>query len=122
MKAAVLRLEPGRGVEKEVLRAREHVHTFCAGLSADTRAGAALLSSELVRNALRHGHRVVHLAVSEGRVRVEVSDQSSLALPVDAAEHSTRRGLLTVGAVASTSGAKPGARSCDAVWFVLEAP
>lgn len=122
MRAAVLRLEPGRGVEEEVVRAREHVRTFCAGLSADTREGAGLLSSELVRNALRHGHRVVHLAVSERSLRVEVSDESSLALPLDAAEHSARRRLLTVGAVASTSGAWPGPRAGDAVWFVLEAP
>ena len=124
MKAAVLRLEPGRGVEEEVVRAREHVHTFCAGLSADTEAGAALLGSQLVRNALRRGHgeRVVHLAVSEGSVRVEVSEESAVELRTDAADRSARRGLLSVGAVASTSGAKPRSQTGGAVWFVLEAP
>jgi anti-sigma regulatory factor (Ser/Thr protein kinase) len=102
--------------------AREALRIHAAKAPTDTVEDAALLTSELVTNAVRHGRPPVQLsiAVTEGRLIVSVLDHGSglphvVSAPPDA---TGGRGLHIVEAVSDEWGVSvegPG----KAVWFQL---
>lgn len=108
----------------EVERGRRHVTVACAGLDETLVMTAALLSSELITNALRHGAGSITVLVTRTRkaVRVDVSDQS----PVDPRprrahiDDENGRGLLIVETLADEWGMEPLPQGTGkSVWFVL---
>ncbi|MEE1800025.1 MULTISPECIES: ATP-binding protein [unclassified Streptomyces] len=110
------------GRARHVLRAR-------IGLDGDPGATAALLLSELVTNALRHGSPpgreiAVTLFRAEGLFRVEVEDAGDL-LPrprVPEAEDECGRGLALVAALADDWGVAPRQGPGKRVWALLKVP
>jgi len=87
-----------------------------------------LLVSELVGNAIRHGHGEVGLRVQRtgrGSVRVEVSDSNPTAphvvAPPPTPDMDSGRGMLIVQALASSWGTRPDPRSSrKTVWCELD--
>lgn len=103
-----------------VIRLCEH-----AGVSAGVRDTAVLLTSEVVTNAVQHGHgrpRLSAVAGPEG-VRVEVGDDSDRSPVVGAAEEDAPggRGMAIVDGAADAWGVTrdPSGRSGKVVWFEL---
>ncbi|MFJ7996826.1 ATP-binding protein [Streptomyces sp. NPDC096310] len=110
------------GRARHVLRAR-------VGLTGDPGATAALLLSELVTNALRHGSPpgreiAVTLFRAEGLLRVEVEDAGDhLPRPrVPEAEDESGRGLALVAALADDWGVAPRRGPGKRVWALLKVP
>ncbi|MFE3828861.1 ATP-binding protein [Streptomyces sp. NPDC059092] len=110
------------GRARHVLRAR-------IGLAGDTGATAALLLSELVTNALRHGSPpgreiAVTLFRADGLFRVEVEDAGeSLPSPrVPGADDECGRGLALVAALADDWGVAPRRGPGKRVWALLKVP
>lgn len=109
---------------RSVATARRTVLALCgpAGLAGlgDT---AALLTSEVVTNAVVHGQGTVHLRAraSAGRLRVEVQDDGAGSpSPRQAADDAEGgRGLALVAVLAATWGVERLPRG-KVVWFELE--
>ena len=102
--------------------ARDHVRSFCGTLGPDSVETAALLTSELVTNALMHARGRISLRLShdEARLRIEVSDDSPELRPKVVTEPRARggRGLMLVATLAEAWGvAETSPRK--AVWFTL---
>lgn len=96
----------------------------CEGLADDVVMTAALLASELITNALRHGTGTITVLVTRARaaVRIDVVDES----PVDprprraALDDESGRGLLIVETLAHEWGIEPLPQGCGkSVWFAL---
>jgi anti-sigma regulatory factor (Ser/Thr protein kinase) len=124
--AGVELVEPLHSDAREVSRVRHAVTTALssAGISDDERDVVALLVSELVTNAIRHGRppltvRAEHI---DGAVTVGVEDASS-TLPVPAEDTSWDasggRGLHLVEALADCWGVTRN-RNGKRVWFRLQ--
>ncbi|MFE4057677.1 ATP-binding protein [Streptomyces sp. NPDC059096] len=110
------------GRARHVLRAR-------IGLAGDQGATAALLLSELVTNALRHGSPpgreiAVTLFRADGVFRVEVEDAGDhLPRPrVPEVEDECGRGLALVAALADDWGVAPRRGPGKRVWALLKVP
>ena len=99
----------------------EALHQLRCEAAADI---AELLVSELVTNALLHGHSGVRLRVQghAARVRVEVLDDSPAPVRLRAfSDHSTTgRGLALVDALAASWGSDTLGGNGKCVWFELE--
>ncbi len=102
--------------------------SLCTGVGDDTLADAALLTSELVTNAMMHtadDHVVLSLRFDRTgrRLRVSLTDFSPSLTPVIAAARQVNTvggfGLRLVGRVADDWGTEAGLRS-KTVWFQLE--
>ncbi|MFE2940531.1 ATP-binding protein [Streptomyces sp. NPDC059255] len=113
---------------RSVGRAREVLHTRI-GLPGDPGETAALLLSELVTNALRHGSPpgreiAVTLYHAEGLLRVEVEDAGDrLPRPrVPGADDECGRGLALVAALADDWGVAPRRGPGKRVWALLKVP
>jgi two-component sensor histidine kinase len=113
---------------RSVGRAREalHAHIGLAGEPAET---AALLLSELVTNALRHGSPpgreiAVTLHRTGGLLRLEVEDAGdALPRPRKAGfEDECGRGLALVAALADDWGVGPRQGPGKRVWVLLKVP
>ncbi len=116
--AAVIRSFPGR--PESVSAARSWVAGFFPVPAAA--ADAALLTSELVTNAIQYsasrlpgGQVTVSVGTADGSLRVDVIDQGGIA-PCPAAPRGLGQGLALVAALADASGAD----GCDR-WFALRA-
>jgi two-component sensor histidine kinase len=101
-------------------RARRLLHSHTTALDPQQRTDAALMVSELVTNALRHGVGTISLRIDvEPRgVRVEVADQGTLALspsPTPGAHGGW--GLRIVEQLADAWGVREGSTR---VWFRLD--
>ena len=110
-------------------RARRHVAEVATGWDPDELDDALLMTSELVTNAVHHGHGVVQLVVvaDDDRVRVEVADANPAPVraPTAAPSSTTEggRGLFLVDSLASRWGWEPrSAPVAKAVWFELWRP
>ncbi|MDQ1747614.1 MAG: hypothetical protein QOD07_1877 [Frankiaceae bacterium] len=110
-------------------RSRAFIAQFCAsaGLTGEVRRTASLLTSELVTNAIVHGHSgpKVEAELGSDRVlRVAVTDDSPSVLPeVDPEPQpsiESGRGLLIVSLLASRWGFRPAPGGGKAVWFELD--
>lgn len=110
-----------------VVRVRHSVRaalvSWGAGAIADD---MAVVASELVSNALKHGggEAAVRLRVAEGRALVEVEDGSARRpkprrVGADAVEG---RGLLLIGALAAEWGWSPREEGGKTVWAALTVP
>ncbi|MEV7090578.1 ATP-binding protein [Streptomyces sp. NPDC093085] len=113
---------------RSVGRAREVLHNRI-GLTGDPGETAALLLSELVTNALRHGSPpgreiAVTLYRADGVFRVEVEDAGeSLPNPrVPGVEDERGRGLALVAALADDWGVTPRRGPGKRVWALLKVP
>jgi anti-sigma regulatory factor (Ser/Thr protein kinase) len=102
---------PLSGTRADVGAGRRFVRDTLEGWGCeDVADDAALVTSELITNAVLHAHTAIALSMRrvEGRVRIEVADHSS-SLP-RLRNHSERsgtgRGLHLVSAVASDWGAE----------------
>ncbi|QIQ03724.1 ATP-binding protein [Streptomyces liangshanensis] len=113
---------------RSVPRARDALRA-CAGLTGDTAAVAALLLSELVTNALRHGSPpgrqiAVTLHRAEGLLRLEVEDAGDrLPRPRTAEpdlDDECGRGLALVAALADDWGVAPRRGPGKCVWVSLK--
>jgi anti-sigma regulatory factor (Ser/Thr protein kinase) len=107
-------------------RARQFVRRSCpAWADGAVVEVAALLTSELVANAVVHAHSpaVVALSVSEGTLRVAVTDMGGSALVMDRDRQLGEggRGLPLVDALSVSWGVTPLALG-KTVWFTLRAP
>jgi anti-sigma regulatory factor (Ser/Thr protein kinase) len=108
--------------------ARWLVNDVLRGLvDEDTRDTAALLTTELVSNAIRHtrDELVVTVRVAGGRLRVGVSDSSHRRpqLVQVGSRDTSGRGLHLVEAMADRWGVDPDERGLGkTVWFELAAP
>jgi anti-sigma regulatory factor (Ser/Thr protein kinase) len=105
--------------------ARAHIRRVGQGWSDASITDALLATSELVTNAVRHGHGDVGLTVrgAQSAVRVEVTDRNPRLPPMpvgwpEAHSGEGGRGLLIVGRIADDWGAEagPGGKT---VWFHL---
>ena len=107
-----------------VRAARAFLRTCCADLALPEQlvGSAALLTSELVSNAVRHGGSAPHLVVTSvpRGVRVEVADSNpdrpTASMPAPESDHG--RGLMFVDLMATGWGVRPAA-SGKVVWFEL---
>jgi anti-sigma regulatory factor (Ser/Thr protein kinase) len=105
-------------------RGRRHVAAVCRGFDEDFVLTAALLTSELITNALEHGSGDIDVLVSpiSAGVRVDVADTSPLEPVRRTPGHDDEggRGLLIVESLATVWGMEPlpqgGGKT---VWFVL---
>lgn len=93
------------------------------GASIDTADTIALLTSELVTNAVIHARTDVHLSVvrRDGRIRVCVSDENTrmptpAVAPIDA---TSGRGLLLVQSAAAAWGVETTSEG-KTIWFELD--
>jgi anti-sigma regulatory factor (Ser/Thr protein kinase) len=107
--------------------ARHAIDDMSTQLPEDQIGDVRLLVSELVTNALRHGelaesdHIVLRVAVSEGAVRVEVSDPGKGFEPSPSVEDPTSAdgwGLYLVATLSDRWGVERGADT--RVWFELD--
>lgn len=97
----------------------EHVHGHVPDETAEV---AALLTSELVTNAIVHAHTPMrlHVDVTDEAVRVAVADEMP-RLPTPRRSHDARltgRGMNLVSALATQWGVDPRPRG-KTVWFEL---
>lgn len=102
--------------------ARRHVWRFCAGLPRDVVEVAALLTSELVTNAVRHAKGSIRLRMRREptTLHVEVDDDSAeppVAMNVDATAIGGR-GVILVDRLAAAWGVVT-RNGGKAVWFRL---
>ena len=108
----------------EAAHARQHVAASCQGLLPDVAMNAQLMTSELVTNALDYGTGPITLTVmvTEERIRVEVSDGSTIR-PVAQHPDATDihgRGLLIIEHLAQSWGVEPSPTGRGkTVWFTL---
>ena len=105
-----------------VRRARNLVNAHTSAVTAQQRTDAALMVSELVTNALRHGVGTISLRIDvEPRgVRIEVSDQGMVAVgpsPTPGAHGGW--GLRIIEQLADDWGIREGSTR---VWFRLDRP
>lgn len=117
-------------VDRADPRAARTARDFIAGKLArwdldDLRDTTLLLVSEVVTNALRHTHGevMIELARSPGFVRVNVSDENSMAptqSPADLLDESGR-GIPLVSALSDRWGSAPRGAG-KVVWFELDDP
>jgi anti-sigma regulatory factor (Ser/Thr protein kinase) len=113
---------------RSVSRAREALHANI-GLPGEPGETAALLLSELVTNALRHGSPpgreiAVTLRCAEGLLRLEVEDAGE-ALPRfcgAALDDECGRGLALVAALADDWGVGPRQGPGKRVWVTIKVP
>ncbi len=118
-----------KSVERELPRsavasavARQHVWRFCSGLPRDVVEVAALLTSELVTNAVRHAKGSIRLRMRREptALHVEVDDDSAeppVAMNVDATAIGGR-GVILVDRLAAAWGVVT-RHGGKAVWFRL---
>lgn len=106
--------------------ARRHLLQRVDGWPADVLDLAVLLTSELVSNAVVHGHSPVELLVSHDghRIRVEVADGLPGPLPQapdrPAGDRTSGRGLVIVDQLADRWGCRPRENPAGkVVWFEL---
>jgi anti-sigma regulatory factor (Ser/Thr protein kinase) len=121
-------LEASLGIEPDPeapRRARRFIREFCAAaeLDPDVCETAALLTSELVTNAILHGRTRARLTARRpgDRLHVSVQDQNP-ALPAVGSHDLTAesgRGLAIVAALADDWGIETDNGS-KAVWFALD--
>lgn len=109
---------------RSVAQARTQVAERLTGLADEPLEIVVLLTSELVTNAVLHGAGPVrvHVVWSDGRVRVEVADQSP-AWPVVRlvdGDGLGGRGLTLVEGLSSGWGVLAGGTG-KTVWFTLDA-
>jgi anti-sigma regulatory factor (Ser/Thr protein kinase) len=100
--------------------ARELVNAHTTMLGSQQRADAALMVSELVTNALLHGVGTITLRidVEDASVRVEVADESDIALaPSPTPGAPGGWGLRIVAELAGEWGIREGSTR---VWFRLD--
>jgi len=107
-------------------KARHFVRRCCLGWAeSEVIDVAALLTSELVANAVVHAHSpaVVALSVSEGTLRVAVTDMGDSVLVVDRDRQpgDGGRGLPLVDALSASWGVTPLVLG-KTVWFTLRTP
>lgn len=107
--------------------ARRFIGDFCgaAGLGEELCQVAALLTSELVTNAVRYGgsRAVLEARLPDGVLRVTVVDENPALPEVGEAPAVTAeggRGVLLVSALASRWGVERVPSGGKAVWFELE--
>jgi len=106
-------------------QARRLVRDLCsaARLDGDTSDTAALLTSELVTNAVLHGRSEVEMTVSipGTRLRVSVADENSRGPQpqIEDAEALDGRGLQILSLLAAAWGVEPRPLG-KAVWFELD--
>ena len=107
--------------------ARRFISDFCnaAELGEDVCEVAALLTSELVTNAVRYGgsRAVLEAHTPEGRLRVTVADDNpDLPMVGDAPDLTAEsgRGILLVSTLAARWGVERLAAGGKAVWFELD--
>ncbi len=108
----------------EVARGRQYVRDACQELGSEVAHTAALLTSELITNAILHGAGEIKVMVTSaaGCVRVDVTDQST-RLPVPGGVSSTSprgRGLSIVERLADSWGADLLFQGGKSVWFTLK--
>ncbi len=121
---SALRLTPGTDV---VPTARRFVIDYLSVLHVDdgVRGDAALVASELVTNALRHGPPplLLDVAVTAATVRITVSDSSTVEpqLPPTSSEAESGRGLALLDAIAAAWGSDSSATG-KRVWCELRRP
>jgi len=109
--------------------ARRFIRDICnaADLGPDVCETAALLTSELVTNAVKYGgsRATLDAAVPGGVLRVAIADENP-ALPVvglrPSFEAEGGRGLQLVSALSNRWGVEATADGGKAVWFELEIP
>lgn len=106
--------------------ARRFITDFCtaASLSEELCQTAALLTSELVTNAIRYGgsRAVLEARLPDGAIRVAVHDDNPQLPDVGLAPEVTDeggRGVLLVSTLADRWGIEPDATG-KAVWFELD--
>jgi anti-sigma regulatory factor (Ser/Thr protein kinase) len=105
--------------------ARRFVIQFCqaADLPVDISETAALLTSELVTNAVLHGHAHATIRVQQPPSRLRVSVQNRYLEPADGSgerppEATNGRGLRIIAALAADWGIDSG-EDGKTVWFEL---
>ena len=112
---------------QSVRKARHFLRDACEaqGVPAEVLDDAALLTSELVSNAVLHGRSEIRLVVERRsrRLRVSVHDENSRRpmLVPDAPDALDGRGLALVAGIASSWGVHDEPIG-KAVWFELELP
>jgi anti-sigma regulatory factor (Ser/Thr protein kinase) len=108
-----------------VAAARRLLRTCLVGCDEGFGEAAALMTSELVTNAVRHSRRHLSLAIhlSRHQVRVEVSDDSTDPPRMQSPdqEDTTGRGLLIVHTLADRWGFEA-TTTGKTVWFELSQP
>jgi anti-sigma regulatory factor (Ser/Thr protein kinase) len=107
---------------RSVAAARSFLRNALDGRQATSTDDAILMMSELVSNAVRHAHTLLHVMVSitQETLRVEVGDDEP-ALPVapnPKDDATSGRGLRIVGELADHWGIAPNAPG-KTVWFEL---
>ena len=110
----------------EAGRGRRFVTAACAEYGEDAVVTAALLTSELITNALEHGTGEITILVTRSidQVRIAVSDAGAHAplARTAAPDDEGGRGLLIVKTLASSWGVERLPRGAGkSVWFVLRA-
>ena len=124
MSTASLTLPPS---VQSVRKARHFLRDACQanGVPAAVLDDAALLTSELVSNAVLHGRSEIRLVVEQhtGLLRVSVLDENSRrpTLVADDPDALDGRGLALVEGIASSWGVHDEPIG-KAVWFELELP
>lgn len=115
----VLTLPPSR---KAPARARRAVREFAATVSPGSEWAAELLASELVTNAVMHGHGPVHVVMehsADGLAVTVVDEAPAEPVVAKAAPGDTSgRGLRLVDVLASEWGVKT-SQPGKGVWFRL---
>ncbi len=119
MAICVLRLFPAASSVRPVRLAVQHACARCE-LSAEDTQTATLLASEVMTNAVVHGHGMITFAVDcgGGSIAVAVTDEEE-ALPVRAEGAGLAeggRGLQLLDALAGAWGSR-GGRERKTVWF-----
>jgi anti-sigma regulatory factor (Ser/Thr protein kinase) len=116
-----------RAVPQSAGAARRFIANICnaAELAEEDCALAALLTSELVTNAVRYGgsRAVIDAQTPGGVLRVSVRDDNPALPVVGAKPEFTKeggRGLQVVDALASRWGVEEAAGGGKAVWFELD--
>jgi GAF domain-containing protein len=115
----------GRGADA-VPRARRLIRDLLDGVPGEWVGDAALVTTELVTNAVLHGEPPITLSVTrlDPGVRVGVRD-TGRSLPMEVAstpQAMTGRGLSVVSAIASTWGVTPAGGGGKVVWAEVGGP